>query len=681
MGRPLLEIKGLVRSFSTGDQQVDVLKGIDLTINAGEMVAIIGASGSGKSTLMNILGCLDRPSEGSYRVDGRETGSLSNDDLARLRRDYFGFIFQRYHLLPHLTATQNTEIPAIYAGVKKHARQERASMLLERLGLAERCEYRPNQLSGGQQQRVSIARALMNGGDVILADEPTGALDSKSGKEMMAVLHELHANGHTIILVTHDQQVAAHAERIIEISDGIIIRDQANAALDERAAEDASGRSKIVRSSHPRDAPRRRSSSTPHKEADEDGGEMAVFQRPFLANWGRFAEASNMALIAMLSHRMRTLLTMLGIIIGITSVVSVVALGQGAQQKVIKDISAMGTNVIDVNPGKDWGDEDAAGIQTLVPSDLEVLKTQVYVDSASPATGGSQLLRYHNLTANASVNGVSEQYFRVKGYEIADGIAFSADDVKQQTQVAVIDQNTRKKFFTTEDPIGKILFIGTLPCRVIGVTKEKDGPMGNSSNLEIWIPYIAAMNRLLGQQYFSSITVRVKDGISNQIAEQSITKLLSQRHGRKDFYTNSSDSIMKTINKTTTTLKLMISAIAVISLIVGGIGVMNIMLVSVTERTHEIGIRMAVGARQEDIMQQFLIESVLVCLLGGMIGIVCSWVVGKVFSLFVSSFAMQFSLMSIVSAFLCSTIIGVVFGFLPARNAARLDPIEALARE
>ena len=652
MGRPLLEIKDLVRRFSTGNQQVDVLKGIDLTINAGEMVAIIGASGSGKSTLMNILGCLDRPSGGSYRIDHRETGSLSNDDLARLRRDYFGFIFQRYHLLPHLTATQNTEIPAIYAGVKKHARQERAGLLLNRLGLAERCDYRPNQLSGGQQQRVSIARALMNGGDVILADEPTGALDSKSGKEMMAVLHELHANGHTIILVTHDQQVAAHADRIIEISDGMIIRDQSN--------------------------PDRKAAATATLPANVSANKAANFLQ---ANWGRFAEAFTMALITMLSHRMRTLLTMLGIIIGITSVVSVVALGQGAQQKIIKDISAMGTNVIDVNPGKDWGDEDAAGIQTLVPSDLEALKGQVYVDSASPATGGSQLLRYSNATANASVNGVSEQYFRVKGYEIADGIAFSLSDVKQQAQVVVIDQNTRKKFFANEDPIGKVLFIGSLPCRVIGVTKEKDGPMGNSSNLEVWLPYSSTMNRLLGQQYFSSISVRVKDGISNQVAEQSITRLMTQRHGRKDFYTNSSDSIMKTINKTTTTLKLMISAIAVISLIVGGIGVMNIMLVSVTERTHEIGIRMAVGARQEDIMQQFLIESVLVCLLGGMIGIVCSWGVGKVFSLFVSSFSMQFSLMSLVSAFLCSTLIGVIFGFLPARNAARLDPIEALARE
>jgi macrolide transport system ATP-binding/permease protein len=652
VNKPLLELSGLVRRFVTGDQEIAVLKGIDLTIRAGEMVAIVGASGSGKSTLMNILGCLDRPSEGSYRIEGKETSQLSDAELARFRRDYFGFIFQRYHLLPHLTAAQNAEMPAIYAGANKHSRQERARKLLERLGLGERCDHRPNQLSGGQQQRVSIARALMNGGDVILADEPTGALDSQSGNEMMAVLHELHANGHTIILVTHDQQVASHAERVIKICDGVIVRDQPNP---ERQTTKAT----IL----PDKASPAHSINTLH------------------ARWGRFAEAFKMALRAMASHRIRTLLTMLGIIIGITSVVSVVALGQGAQRKVIKDISSMGTNVIDVNPGKDWGDEDAASIQTLVPSDLEALKSQVYVDSASPTTGGNQLLRYHNVTANATVNGVGEQFFRVKGYGMANGRAFSNDEVKQQAQVAVIDQNTSKKFFANEDPIGKVIFIGTLPCRILGVTKAKDGPFGNGSNLEIWIPYSAAMNRLLGQQYFSSITVRVQDGVSNQIAEQSLSKLLTQRHGRKDFYTSSSDSIMKTINKTTTTLALMISAIAVISLVVGGIGVMNIMLVSVTERTHEIGIRMAVGARQDDIMQQFLIEAVLVCLIGGMIGILLSYGVARIFQLFVSSFSMNFSFTSIVSAFACSSIIGVLFGFLPARNAARLDPIEALARE
>jgi len=669
-GRPLLELSGLGRRFVTGGQEIPVLKGIDLTIRVGEMVAIVGASGSGKSTLMNILGCLDRPSEGSYRIDGRETGRLSDDELARLRRDHFGFIFQRYHLLPHLTALQNTEIPAIYAGVNRSERHKRAREILTRLGLEDRSDHRPNQLSGGQQQRVSIARALMNGGDVILADEPTGALDSRSGREMMAVLHELHGRGHTIILVTHDMQVAGHAERIIEISDGEIVRDQ-NKRTPSPVMGEGRGRGEAGNG------------------ADLSSGEVTLPPAPsrqgrrnlLSAHWGRFCEAFKMALIAMTSHRMRTLLTMLGIIIGITSVVSVVALGQGAKQKVIKDISAMGTNVIDINPGKDWGDEDAATIQTLVPSDLEALKAQVYVDSASPATGGSRLIRYRNITANATVNGVGEQYFRVRGYEFAQGIGFDGRDVNRQAQVAVIDRNTSRKFFAGEDPVGRIIFIGALPCRVIGVTRAKDGPFGNSSNLEVWIPYRAAMNRLLGQQYFSSITVRVRDGMSNQVAEQSIIRLLRQRHGRRDFYTSSSDSIMKTVNRTTSTLAMMIAAIAVISLVVGGIGVMNIMLVSVTERTHEIGIRMAVGARQDDIMQQFLIESVLVCLSGGMIGIVLSYGVGLIFPLFVSSFAMKFSPASIVSAFLCSTIIGVLFGFLPARNAARLDPIEALARE
>lgn len=652
MERPLLELQGVGRRFITGGEEIPVLKGIDLSIHSGEMVAIVGASGSGKSTLMNILGCLDRPSEGSYRINGREVGRLSGNELARLRREYFGFIFQRYHLMPHLSATQNVEIPAVYAGVRKGERRARAMELLGRLGLGDRCDHRPNQLSGGQQQRVSIARALMNGGNLILADEPTGALDSRSGQEMMSILHELHDRGHTIILVTHDMQVASHAQRIIEISDGEIVRDQCNPAVKTAAQEKL---------------PQRR---LPEKDA------------PFLqANWGRFAEAFKMALIAMASHRMRTLLTMLGIIIGITSVVSVVALGQGARQKVINDISAMGTNVIDINPGKDWGDEDAADIQTLVPADLETLKAQVYVDSTTPSTGGTQLLRYHNITANATVSGVGEQYFRVKGYKTAQGAPFGSDDIKRQAQVVVIDQNTRKKFFKDIDPVGKVLFVGSLPCRVIAVTKEKDGPFGNSQNLEVWIPYSAAMSRLLGQQYFSSITVRVRDGYSNQIAEQSIIKLLTQRHGRKDFFTNSSDTIMKTVNKTTSTMALMISAIAVVSLVVGGIGVMNIMLVSVTERTHEIGIRLAVGARQDDILQQFLIESVLVCLIGGLIGILLSYGVGLLFPLFVSSFAMQFSLASIVSAFLCSSIIGILFGFLPARNAARLDPIEALARE
>lgn len=652
MPRPLLVLSGLGRSFAAGDQAIAVLKDLDLTIHSGEMVAIMGASGSGKSTLMNILGCLDRPTEGSYCIDGQDTADLDGDALARLRREYFGFIFQRYHLLPHLDAIGNTEIPAIYSGMRKGARRERAQHLLTRLGLEDRLGHRPSQLSGGQQQRVSIARALMNGCQVILADEPTGALDSKSGQETLEILHELHRQGQTIILVTHDLQVARHAQRIIELSDGVIISDRPN------------------------------SEAVPVAVEDQPRSRQSVADQSVVASWGRFVEAFKMALIAMASHRLRTLLTMLGIIIGITSVVSVVALGQGARQKVINDISSMGTNVIDIYPGSDWGDDKADSIHTLVPGDLEALQSQPYLDSVTPATGSNLSVRYTNITANAQISGVGARYFRVRGYELAQGTVFQEAEVLRQAQVVVIDQNSAKKLFAaSESPLGKVILVGNLPCTVIGVTREKESPFGNSGNLSLWLPYSTAMGRLFGQTYFNSITVRVKDGISNQVAEQSVTKLLKLRHGLKDFYTSSSDTILKTVKKTTATLTLLISAIAVISLVVGGIGVMNIMLVSVTERTHEIGIRMAVGARKHDILQQFLIEAVLVCLIGGLIGILLSFGAGRIFSLFVSAITMRFSLLSIVVAFLCSTLIGVLFGYLPARNAARLDPIDALARE
>jgi macrolide transport system ATP-binding/permease protein len=664
MKQPLLQLEQLERCFLSGDQEVSVLKNINLAIYPGELVAIIGASGSGKSTLMNILGCLDRPTRGDYLIRGQSTRSLSVDDLAALRRHYFGFIFQRYHLLPHLDAVANVEIPAIYASNDKAARRQRATQLLTRLGLADRIGHQPGQLSGGQQQRVSIARALMNGGDVILADEPTGALDSRSGQEVIAILRELHALGHTVILVTHDPQVAAHAERIIEIRDGEIVADRVH---QPEASQPAL----------PADTTSAAAAISPQEQI-----QPATPGQHWRARWGQFGEAFKMAGIAMASHRMRTLLTMLGIIIGIMAVVSVVALGQGAQQKVINDISSIGTNTIDIYPGKSWGDERASAIETLVPADLIALQAQVYSDSVTPSLSSNQLLRYGNITANSAIGGVGEQYFRVRGYTAAQGVLFNADDVQQQAQVVVIDHNTWKKFFPHgEDPIGEVLLLGSLPCRIIGVTSEKESPFGNSDSLNVWIPYTSAMSRLLGQNFFSSLTVRVKEGMSNAIAEQGILKLLTQRHGSQDVFTNSSDSILKTVQKTTDTLALLISAIAVISLIVGGIGVMNIMLVSVTERTQEIGIRMAVGARQSDIMQQFLIEAVLVCLCGGALGVLLSLGIGVVFSWFVQAISMVFSFTSILVAVVCSTLIGVLFGYLPARSAAQLDPIEALARE
>ncbi|CAR56045.1 MacB family efflux pump subunit [Burkholderia cenocepacia] len=681
MRQPLLKLAAVTRRFPAGDKDVVVLNNVNLSIDAGEIVAIVGASGSGKSTLMNILGCLDHPSEGTYTVGGRDTHMLDSDELAQLRREHFGFVFQRYHLLPHVDAVANLEMPAIYAGTPRAERHARARALLARLGLADRAHHRPGQLSGGQQQRVSIARALMNGGQVILADEPTGALDTKSGQDVIRILHELNALGHTIVIVTHDKAVARHARRIIEISDGEIVADRPNRHYAEALAEVGIGAADVAETPA-ETAAETASSPAPHDApppADTDPGPRAP---RFAAGTGRFAEACRMAWIALVSHRLRTLLTMLGIIIGITSVVSIVAVGEGAKRYMLEEIGSIGTNTISLYPGADWGDSRADTIQTLVPADVVALAEQPYVDSATPETSRTLLLRFRNVNVNALVSGVGERYFQARGMRFALGVAFDDDAVRRQAQVAVIDQNTRRKLFgATRNPVGEVILVDNVPCVVIGVTADKKSAFGSVKSLNVWVPYTTASGRLFGQRYLDSITVRVRDGQPSAAAEKSLEKLMIQRHGRKDFFTYNMDSVVKTVEKTGQSLTLLLSLIAVISLVVGGIGVMNIMLVSVTERTREIGIRMAVGARQSDILQQFLVEAVLVCLLGGTIGIALSFGLGALFSMFVAQWKMVFSAGAIVTAFVCSTLTGVIFGFMPARNASRLDPIDALARD
>ncbi|MGU5534193.1 MacB family efflux pump subunit [Aeromonas caviae] len=672
MSEPLIRLKGIERRYQSGEHEVTVLHPLDLAIDAGEMVAIVGASGSGKSTLMNLLGCLDRPSGGQYLFRGQDTATLDALSLARLRCHHFGFIFQRYHLLPHLDAAANVEIPAIYAGTARLDRQARARTLLTRLGLQDRSHHRPGQLSGGQQQRVSIARALANGGEVILADEPTGALDSQSGKEVMAILKELHAQGHTIILVTHDMAVASHADRIITLRDGRVVEDSSHRAADDNAASPSGAPAHPL----PGDGSQL---AAPSVGQDAQGTGAAV--RTASRGWDRYREAGRMALHAMLAHRMRTFLTMLGIIIGIAAVVSVVALGQGARAKVIDDINAMGTNTIDIFPGKDWGDEKAASIQTLNERDLDALLGQPYLEGASPQIATSGQLRYRNKTSSGSVIGVGNDFFRVKGMTLTQGRLLDERDIRNRTAVAVVDGKTIESLLGKVDPVGQVVLVGTLPVRIVGVVTQETGFGRSSQSVNVWLPYSAVMSRLLSQQHFTQITIRVKDGVQPALAEQAAVALLTQRHGVKDFFIFSSDSIVKSVEKTTATLTLLVSAIAVISLIVGGVGVMNIMLVSVVERTREIGIRIAVGARQSDILQQFLIEAVMVSLLGGLLGIGLALLIGALFSLLVESFQMRFSLFSILMAFGCSSLIGILFGYLPARNAARLDPVEALARE
>ncbi|WP_270502037.1 macrolide ABC transporter ATP-binding protein/permease MacB [Kluyvera ascorbata] len=643
----LLELSGIRRSYPSGDGSVDVLKGISLQINAGEMVAIVGASGSGKSTLMNILGCLDKPTSGTYRVAGVDVATLDSDALAALRREHFGFIFQRYHLLSHLTAAQNVEVPAVYAGMERKARLERARQLLQRLGLADRVDYAPSQLSGGQQQRVSIARALMNGGQVILADEPTGALDTRSGEEVMAILHQLKEQGHTVIIVTHDPQVAAQAERVIEIRDGEIIRNpparQTAAAAREPAAKDASGWRQFSNS---------------------------------------FREALSMAWRAMVANKMRTLLTMLGIIIGIASVVSIVVVGDAAKQMVLADIRAIGTNTIDVYPGKDFGDDDPQYQQSLKYDDLLAIEKQSWVSSVTPSVSKNLRVRAGNIDVAASVQGIGQHYFNVYGMTFSEGNTFNDVQAAERSQVVVLDSNTRRQLFPNKaSVVGEVILVGNMPATVIGVADEKQSMFGSSKILRVWLPYSTMSGRVMGQSWLNSITVRVKEGYDSSIAEEQLTRLLNLRHGKKDFFVWNMDSVLKTAERTTHTLQLFLTLVAVISLVVGGIGVMNIMLVSVTERTREIGIRMAVGARASNVLQQFLIEAILVCLVGGAIGVALSMMIAFLLQLVLPGWEIGFSPLALLTAFVCSTLTGVLFGWLPARNAARLDPVDALARE
>lgn len=642
----LIECKNINRCFGSGENRVHILKDISLSIEKGDFVAIIGQSGSGKSTLMNILGCLDTAGSGSYRIDGIETAKMQPDELAALRRERFGFIFQRYNLLSSLTARDNVALPAVYMGMGGKERSARADKLLQDLGLASKEGNKPGELSGGQQQRVSIARALMNGGEIIFADEPTGALDTASGKNVMEIIRRLHEAGHTVIMVTHDPGIAANANRVIEIRDGEIISD---------------------------------TSKNPEIPASNVGRIQEKASWSFY--YDQFVEAFRMSVQAVLAHKMRSLLTMLGIIIGIASVVSVVALGNGSQKKILEDISSMGTNTISIFPGRGFGDRRSGKIKTLTIDDAKIIAKQSYVASATPMTSSDGTLTYRNTDLTASLYGVGEQYFDVRGLKLETGRLFDENDVKEDAQVVVIDQNVKDKLFADSDPLGKTILFRKRPLTVIGVMKKDENAFGNSDVLMLWSPYTTVMHQITGESHTNSITVKIKDNANTRVAEKGLAELLKARHGTEDFFMNNSDSIRQMVESTTGTMKLLISSIALISLVVGGIGVMNIMLVSVTERTKEIGIRMAIGARRGNILQQFLIEAVLICIIGGLVGVGLSAAVSLVFNHFVTDFPMDISAASVIGAVACSTGIGITFGFMPANKAAKLNPIDALAQD
>lgn len=644
----LISLKDIGKTYYNGDISVEVLHGISLDIEAGEFVAIIGQSGSGKSTLMNILGCLDQSTSGTYQLDGESVSGFGPDELAGLRRRTFGFVFQSYNLIPTASAQENVEVPAVYAGASAQDRHDRAEALLNTLNLGDRLDHRPNQLSGGQQQRVSIARALMNGGRIILADEPTGALDSQSGEEVMALLRKMNESGHTIIVITHSREVAEQADRLIELRDGHVVSDRTK-----------KGRS--------------------NPEAAFGLKQKAVDGVAAIAD---VSEAIKMAVRALRANLFRTILTLLGIVIGVGSVVAMLAIGTGAQNSVLDRISSMGSNLLVVRPNMaNFRGGQGGSIVTLVPADADAILEVPNVSFAVPEMTSTVTVRYGNIDYQTSANGTVPQYTDAKSWKVGAGEFINQQDMINYAPVAVLGQTVAKTLFPDgESPLGKYVLVSKIPFQIIGVMSEMGaGPGGNDQDDTIIVPLTTGSTRLFGQRNVRSITVQVKDGSLIDATQTTIQQLLDERHKKQDTQITNMASIREAVTETSNTLKLFLGAVAAISLLVGGIGVMNIMLVSVSERTREIGVRMATGARQRDILLQFIIEALVVSAVGGAIGVVAGLGTG-VLAKFMGA-PISFTVGPVALAFACSFLTGLVFGYLPARNASKLQPAVALSSE
>lgn len=638
---PLISLKGITKEYHNGDNNTVVLHGVDLEIYAGEFIAIVGSSGSGKSTLMNIIGCLDVPSSGSYTLMGRDVAQMNPEELSQERRSSFGFVFQSYNLIHSLTALQNVEMPAIYSGMQKEERIERAQSFLDELGLSHRLSYYPSQLSGGQQQRVSIARALMNGAEVILADEPTGALDSQSGKEVMALLKELSNKGYTIILITHDAEVAANAKRVIEIKDGHLLKNPPPARAQE-----------IKTIEH----------VTPHDS-------LLV----------ELIESTQGALNSLRMNLVRTLLTLLGIVIGVSSVIAMLAIGDGAKQSVLNRISAMGTNLLIIRPGMP-NTRGHSTITTLVPEDVSAINRLENIIAAVPETRKGITVRYKNSDHTTTLNATTRHYPLVRNWSVAQGSFFTKEDENNIAKVAIIGESVKTALFGKREALGEFIIIDNILFQIVGVmSKRGASAFGDDEDDIIFTPFSTGRVHLLGENTLRNVTVALDDLSIMEQTVENIKTLLIQRHNAEDFRIINMASLIENATETQNTLTILLGSIAAISLLVGGIGVMNIMLVSVSERTKEIGIRMACGARRSDIMQQFLIESLVVSAFGGLIGVV----LGVGISFLAEYFGMPIyhSLTPIILAFGSAFLTGLIFGYLPAKKAANLSPVVALASE
>ncbi|MDD5237337.1 MAG: ABC transporter permease [Candidatus Omnitrophica bacterium] len=656
----MIELKHIYKTYHMGSVEVKALQDVSLKIAAGEFVAIMGPSGSGKSTLMHVLGLLDRPDSGEYFLGERKINDLSDEELAAIRNRLVGFVFQQFHLLPRITALENAELPLIYAG-KRHLK-EQARLRMEEVNLADRMNHRPNELSGGQQQRVAIARSLVNDPLIIFADEPTGNLDSKSKEEIISILKALNAKGKTVIIVTHESEIVAHAKRVIRIFDGKIISDsRQDSALRPSEENQADKIIEVVLSKHERKA----------REA-------------------KFLEYLQQAAGAMVSHKMRSFLSILGILIGVAAVIAMLAVGTGAKESIEKQLSSLGSNLILVMPGSSrvhGVSSGAGGVTRFTFQDVaEIEKLTEEVRRISPSVRGKGQIVYGNNNWSTQVEGHGVEYANIRAATPVVGRFFTDEEVKGRVKVAVLGLTVVKELFGDVNPIGETIKINLINFKVIGILPEKGATGFHDQDDIIIIPVTTAMYRVFGKDYLDSISV---EAISPEVidkTQESISRIIIKQHRlvtedeRDTFQIRNMADIKNTLEATTRTMSLLLGAIAAISLLVGGIGVMNIMLVSVTERTREIGLRKAIGATNKDIMMQFLVEAVLMAVIGGIFGILLGSAVAILITFF-AGWAVKVSTFSVTLATTFSVVVGIVFGLWPARQASQLDPIEALRYE